>query len=180
MGLVIGRGPTSINFPDFSGSNGGVKGYAVYNDTVTETTKIQAAAGTWTNITSDGLGAGTNIQHLPDGVTRLWDTTTNKIVLNELSNENYVVVRLQLKVKPLVNESVISLRVNWTTQSNNEFDLVKRVGQLNEGAGAEYEISDQFVIYVGDDDARGGSGEIQIKCEGDVSVEVDTIFIGVN
>lgn len=180
MGIAIGKGPTSIIIPTSPAGEAELQGYAVYNDSATETTKIVALADTWTKLTCDGLKGGTNVDHLPDNVTRLWDTTNNKVVLNELDNANYVIVRLQLKVVPAVNESVISLRVNWTTQSNFQFDLVKRVGQLNEGAGIEYEISDQFVVYIGDDDSRAGSGDIEIKCEGEVSVEVDTVFIGIN
>ena len=139
MGIPIGQGPSSINLPDFSELENHLKGFASYNDEATETTPITVVADTWTDITCDGTGSGTNVQHLPVTVNRLWDVVTNEIKLDELANSNFVTVRLQFKAVPVVNDVVISVRVDWTTQSGANFQITKRIGQLNEGSGVEYE-----------------------------------------
>ena len=181
MSLVIGKGPSSINLPDFSGTSGeGIVGFGTYNDDNTETNAITVLSQEWTDITCDGAGSGTNVAHLPTDVTRLWDVTDNVLKIDELNNENYVIVRLQFKITPAVNDASVSMRVEWTTQSGFTFRLAKRMGRLNDGAGVEYELSDQIIVYVGDDDSRLGEGKIQLNCDSDSTVEIDTVFIGVN
>ena len=174
---ISGKGPVSISLPDLSDVSGG---FASYTDTNTETTKIILTSQVWTSVTNDGLKGGTNIEHLPTTATRFWDVVANEIKIDELDNSNYIIVRLQFKITPLVNDAVVSVRVFWTTQSGYEFQLTRRSGNLNEGAGIEYELSEQIIVYKGDDDSRLGAGKIQIKCDSTADVEIDTVFIGVN
>ncbi len=174
---LSGKGPSSITLPDLTELSGG---FATYNDSNTEINKLDIQPGIWTDITCDGLKSGTNIDHLPKSSTRLWDVSSNLIKVDELDNSNYVIVRLQFRITPLVNDAIVSVRVAWTTASNFQFQLTRRSGNLNEGAGVSYELSEQILVYVGDDDARLGEGKIQIKSDSTAEVEIDTVFIGVN
>ena len=178
---IIGRGPSSVDFPDAptQQAESAPLGFAVYNDVATETTKINIQADVWTDMTNDGAGGTTNIAFLPNGVTNLWDANNSQVVISQLQNNNYCTIRLQFKATTKANEAVISMRLFWTTQSGFQFDLTKRIGSLNEGAG-EYSLSEEVLFYVGDDDSRQGFGKIQIKCDSEVDVEVDTIFVGIN
>tara|TARA_R110000764_G_scaffold216187_1_gene303035 strand:+ start:746 stop:1282 length:537 start_codon:yes stop_codon:yes gene_type:complete len=174
---LSGKGPSAITLPDLSELSGG---FASYNDSNTETNKIDIQPGIWTNITCDGLKIGTNIDQLPASVTRLWDVSTNEIKVNELDNSNYIIIRLQFRITPSVNDATVSVRVFWTGLPGFTFQLTRRSGNLNEGAGTEYELSEQIILYIGDDDSRLGAGKIQIKSDSTAEVEIDTVFIGVN
>jgi hypothetical protein len=57
----------------------------------------------WTTIMNDGAGSGTNTQYAPTGVTRMLDTNTGRILLDQLQLGDEVYIRHIINVIPNVN-----------------------------------------------------------------------------
>ena len=73
-------------------------GWAIYEDSQYNAGAPLTSSNANTQITINGLGAGTHTTYLPTGVTELWNTTSNKIVADELGDAYDV--RLDFKANP--------------------------------------------------------------------------------
>jgi len=73
-------------------------GWAIYEDSQYNAGAPLTSSNANTQITINGLGAGTHTTYLPTGVTELWNTTDNKIVADELGDAYDV--RLDFKANP--------------------------------------------------------------------------------
>jgi len=73
-------------------------GWAIYEDSQYTSVSPLASSNANTQLTINGLGAGTTTTYLPTGVTELWNTTSNKIVADELGDAYDV--RLDFKANP--------------------------------------------------------------------------------
>ena len=67
-------------------------GFMDYNDTSTSSTPLTLTSNTWTTVPNDGLGPFTNLSYLPDGVTKLMDTTTGEFDFTELTPPEAVLI----------------------------------------------------------------------------------------
>lgn len=86
-GLPVGVSPSDV----FSG------GLVDYNDAATTTTPlVVTGGGADVQLTNDTLGAFTNTAFLPDGVTSLWNTTTNQFDFTELKLGDMLDIRLEI------------------------------------------------------------------------------------
>lgn len=73
-------------------------GWAIYEDSQYNAGAPLTSSNANTQLTINGLGAGTTTTYLPTGVTELWNTTSNKIVADELGDAYDV--RLDFKANP--------------------------------------------------------------------------------
>lgn len=73
-------------------------GWASYEDSQYTSGAPLNSSNANTQLTINGLGAGTNTTYLPVGVTEFWNTTSNKIVADELGDAYDV--RLDFKADP--------------------------------------------------------------------------------
>lgn len=73
-------------------------GWAVYEDSQYTSVSPLASSNANTQLTINGLGAGTTTTYLPTNVTELWNTTSNKIVADQLGDAYDV--RLDFKADP--------------------------------------------------------------------------------
>jgi hypothetical protein len=73
-------------------------GWAIYEDSQYNAGAPLTSSNANTQLTINGLGAGTTTTYLPTGVTELWNTTSNKIIAAELGDAYDV--RLDFKADP--------------------------------------------------------------------------------
>ena len=98
-------------------------GYFHYNDTATATTPLTLVADTELQITNNQLGAQTNLDEAPYGVTTVWNSTTNKFDFSDLTIGDAMTLRVDLKLT--------------TTSANQKYKVFLRVG---DGGAEEYDL----------------------------------------
>ena len=75
-----------------------ITGWATYSDSTYTSGSALTSNNAKTQITIDGLGSGSNSTYLPEGVTQLWDSTTNKIIADQVGDAYDI--RLDFKADP--------------------------------------------------------------------------------
>jgi len=147
-------------------------GWEYVSDKALETTPINLAADTWTQLTNDGTSGSSKRQWLPrdSGVDCVYDAATNKILLKQLPLDGHLIFRLGVKFIPNVNNTTVKTRIAWTTLSGFTFYLESADALLNDGAGVEYEKQFVLPFYVGDEDSQKGSGIVQVRADATCSV----------
>ena len=138
-------------------------GFADYNDTATSGTPIIVPANTWTTITNDGLGAFTNLDSLPFGVTSLMDTSTGYIDPTELEIGDSLVIRNDYTITPSINNSLLEFRYELGT-GGGLYQLESIIKRLDSGSGIGYRLAlKPDFIYMGDLNTRDNFIKIQVK-----------------
>ncbi len=165
-GLEFGPPPSEIGFAD-------------YADTSTQTIKQSIPAGAWTALQNDGLGfTSTGDTYLPNGVTTLYDGTSNRLVFTDLEIGAQLRLRYDLSINPSVNNTSVTIRINFVTDSFS-FALSSQVPRLDAGAGIEYPEVNDISFYIGSEEVRSGYAEVQLLCDNPADVAVNGYYIGV-
>jgi len=153
-------------------------GFEYISDKNLESNPIALVADTWTQVTNDGTSSSTKRQHLPSGINRIYDTSTNKIKLDQLPTRGWAIFRFGVKVEPNVDNVTLKARIAWTTGGSSPFTfyLTSPGALLNDGAGIEYEEQFTLPFYVGDEDTRTGSGILEVRADGTCSI-TDSAFM---
>lgn len=139
---------------------GQTSGFIDYNDT---TGAISLTSDTWTDVPNNGLGAFTNKESKPIGVTELMDVTTGYIDTTELNIGDVILIRNDFTVNPNTNNSLLLLRYELGTGAGTYF-LEKTVGRLDSGSGQDYRFSlTTDLIYMGDENTRANPIKIQLN-----------------
>ena len=138
-------------------------GWIDYNDT---TGDVVMSADTWTTIPNNGLGAFTNKNYPPNGVTELMDVATGAIDPTELSLGDFILIRNDFTVTPQTNNTAIDLRYTLGN-GGGAYTLEQQLGRLDRGAGVGYRFSLRIdSIYMGDTNTRDNPIGLQVKCSG--------------
>ena len=145
-------------------------GFEYVSDKSHEALAVPLPADTWTKVSNDGASSSTKRQHLPEGVTRIYDVTNDVIKLDQLPNNGWVIFRFGVKVIPNVDNVTLKTRIAWTTGSGFTFYLTSPGALLNDGAGIEYEEQFTLTFYVGDDDTKQGSGILEARADGTCNI----------
>ncbi len=151
-------------------------GYEYVSDKNLESNPIALSADTWTKVTNDGTSGSTSREHLPEGVTRIYDTTTQRIKLDQLPTNGWLIFRFGIKVNPNVDNLTLKARIKYTLPDGYNFYLVAPGALLNDGAGIEYEEQYTLTFYVGDQDSKDGYGELEVRADGTCSI-TDSAFM---
>ena len=159
-------------------------GYGSYSDANTQTNPITTTLGVWTQLTNDGLGAGTDLVYLPPNVTQLWDTTLNQFDTSQLSLGETATFRSDIVVTPSQNNTVIELELLVNLRDSGGVlvgteNLAFGTEILGRGAGVAYEISEVKTFGVGNQYVIYGEALVRIKTSRPCDVEVKRFFIGV-
>ena len=142
-----------------------IGGFADYNDTSTSSSPVTLADNTWTDIPNDGAGAFSNIK-LPTGVTRLLDSSTGAILLDELPIGSSAIVRMDYTVTPTTNNAALDFRYTLGGGAG-AYTLETTVNRLDEGSGREYrQALVTHYIYVGDNNTKDNPIQPQVKLSG--------------
>lgn len=142
------------------------QGFIDYNDSATSVTPITLAADTWTTLTNDGLGAFTNTNYIPSGITSLMSTPAGTIDISELDLGDSIIVRNDYTVTPSANNQILQFRYVLGTGAG-EYTLEKMIGRLDVGSGVpeRFSLTPDY-IYVGDANTRDNPITMQIKTSG--------------
>ena len=88
-------------------------GWEYVSDKALETTSITASEDSWVKLTNDGTSSATNREFLPDGCTRIYNVTDDKIYCDQLQRKDVVWFRVTLSGKPTTNNTLVKMRVNY-------------------------------------------------------------------
>jgi len=134
-----------------------------YNDSTTNITPIPLTPNTWTDVPNNGGGAFTNLTYAPTDVTSLLDTTTGYLDFSQLELGDSVIIRIDFKVTPNVNNAGLECRY-VLGDGAGEYALSVFEKRLDRGSGIPYD-SDKgsFLIYMGDTNTRDNPGKLQVK-----------------
>lgn len=150
----------------FTDDPGMVNGFGDYNDSSTTTTALVLAANTWTDVPNDGLGGFTNLLYLPNGVTKLMDTTTGKFDFTELKLGSTAHIRNDVIVTPDTNNALLEMRYVIGI-GGNQYTLENIIGRLDSGSGNPYRFALQAdLIYMGDANTRDNPLTLQVRLSG--------------
>tara|TARA_B100000085_G_scaffold218756_1_gene203425 strand:+ start:77 stop:1066 length:990 start_codon:yes stop_codon:yes gene_type:complete len=145
-------------------------GFEYVSDKNLENNPISLPADTWTKVTNDGTSGSTKRQHLPEGVERIYDVDTDRIKLDQLPTNGWLIFRFGVKVIPNVDNVTLKARIAYTLPDGYQFYLVAPGALLNDGAGIEYEEQFTLTFYVGDQDSKDGYGELEVRSDGTCSI----------
>lgn len=149
-------------------------GFFDYNDSGTTITPITIVSGI-TKLTNDGLGVFTRKEFAPQGVTDVWDVSTNQFDFSELNIGDMVDIRVDLDVT--------------TNSPNQTLVILLKLGiggfqyYLHMGSNNQYKNAGTHVlhayhgIYMGDANTRDNSAEIEIESDDSGSVVVNGWYI---
>ena len=144
-------------------------GFIDYNDTGTAISPISLLTEVWTPVTNNGLGAFTNKNTPPFGVTELMDSVGN-IDVSELLIGDYILIRNDFTVTPSTNGVALECRYTLGAGAGS-YTLDKRLGRLDNGAGVPYRFSLSVdKIYMGDTNTRDNPIGLELKLTGDGTV----------
>lgn len=142
-------------------------GFIDYNDTSTTASPLVLLADTWTTIPNDGLGAFTNKNFLPKGVTDLMDNTTGAIDPTQLALGDDFIVRNDFRVSPNINNALLKFRYQLGN-GGNEYNLETNLGRLDDGSGKYYRYSlTTDYIYMGDLNTLNNPIKLQVNLSTD-------------
>ena len=152
------------------GGENNTDGFEYVSDKNLESNPIALAADTWTKVTNDGTSSSTKRNCLPEGVTRIYDVTTDRIKLDQLPTTGWLIFRFGVKVLPNVDNVTLKARIAYTLPDGFKFYLVAPGALLNDGAGIEYEEQFTLTFYVGDQESKDGFGELEVRADGTCSI----------
>lgn len=151
----------------------GIRSFGIvdYNDAATAVTPIQVLAGSPTTLTNDAAGPQTTKDFLPDGVTDIWNASTNQFDLSELSMGSHIEVRVELKVTTLTPNTAIRAYVVMGIGSGFEFEVPYSNG-LYKAVTTNADISRFNGFYVGSEVVRDYPAEIRVVADEDCEITV--------
>jgi len=166
FGSEVDRDSNYTNLENLIGAGSAtkIKGFIDYNDT-SSSGGIALPANVWVDIPNNGLGANTNKNFLPQGVTDLIDTSTGYLDCSELSNGDDLIIRNDFIVTPNGNRANLFFRYSLGSGVGS-YTLEKRLDRLDSGAGIPYRFNlSTDYIYMGDDDTRLNPIKLQLKLD---------------
>jgi len=150
-----------------SGGSSDQNGFIDYNDT---TGSFSISADTWTDLPNDGLGAFTNKNYPPTGVTELMDTSTGYLDVSELALGDNILIRNDYSINPNTNNAQLRFRYELGS-GGSAYTLEKIIGRLDSGSGQDYRFSlTPDLIYMGDTNTRDNPIKLQVYCTSNATV----------
>ncbi len=128
-------------------------------------------ASTWTKLLNDKNGVNTKTDAMPSGVTRIWDSSTNQIVLDELPLKSMVNARYDITVTTTSANQMVNLSVFLGIGSPSEYESPKLV-QLFKTVGT-YQFTVFTGSYIGSNDIKNYPAEIRLKSDANCTVQVN-------
>ena len=151
-------------------------GYADYNDSATITTPISVSPSTWTKLTNNKLGPNTRIR-LPSGVTNLWNSTTNQLVLTELPIDTMVSIRSDIIVTTSATNQVVKFDKRFAIGTGSEFTLEASSSTFKTAGVQKMSVNGSF--YIGSDVVRVNPAELRLWSDASCTVVVNGWYISV-
>jgi len=147
-------------------------GFFDYNND--NTTPLTLVADTEKKLTNDCVGTYTNIDHPTHGVTRLFDPTTNNIVLDELGVGDLIKLRVDINVTTATANQVFKCILRLGIGTTKQFEIIIHEEQIKDTGPHQRTIFTGF--YVGSEEVRLALGELVLVSDHAGSVVVNGFF----
>ena len=165
------HGYISTQSPDgFSG------GWADYEDVATTGTPISVTAIP-TVLTNDGLGVDTNTKYLPasgNGVTQLWDTSSNGFDFSDLEVGDMVDIRMDITMIIVSNNTAVDVDLHMGSGGSV---VVPFISQQNFKSTGSFEVIRYMGIYIGSEDVRDNLAQLKINADNNCTCTVHGWYI---
>ena len=165
------KGYIGTESPDsFSG------GWADYADVATTGTPISVTA-TPTVLTNDGLGVDTNTSYLPiggNGVTQLWDTSSNGFDFSDLDVGDMVDIRMDITMIIASNNTAVDVDLFMGSGGSV---VVPFISQQNFKSTGSFEVIRYMGIYIGSEDVRDNLAQLKISADNNCTCTVHGWYI---
>ena len=160
-----------VNAGGSGGSNIKKNGIFDYNDTATSITPISVSGGAgFVDLTNNELGPFTNKLYPPDGVTDIWNASTNEFDFNQLPLGSKVDIRIDLLVTTLSPNTQVDIALGLGV-GGSPYDI-QWVDVFEKSAGA-HRITVSDFIYIGDLNTKNNPAKFKIEADGNCSVIVN-------
>jgi hypothetical protein len=139
-------------------------GWADYADVATTGSPI-AVSAVPAVLTNDGLGVDTNTTYLPiggDGITQLWNTSSNGFDFSDLSVGDMLDIRMDISVIIASVNTVVD--VNLVMGSGGSI-TVPFISDQNYKATGTFEVIRYMGIYIGSEDVRDNLAQLKIEAD---------------
>lgn len=152
-------------------------GVADYNDSATSVTPISIIGdNTSVYLTNDALGAFTNEAYLPQGITSLYDSSTNSLDFSELPLGSKVDYRLDIDVTTTGSNQEVVIEIDLgINQSPYTLQSASRVFK----AAGTYKINVSNFIYIGDINTKDNPAKFKIRSDGNATIVNNGIALGI-
>jgi hypothetical protein len=151
-------------------------GWADYNDNATSGTPLSVTGGGAAVIlTNDTLGSFTNTSNLPDGVTSLWSSSTNKFVWTDLKVGDMVDIRLDITVTTSSSNTSIGVLLHLGTGGGAY--VVPFIQEHLFKTSGTHQITRFNSIYMGDSNTLNNGGQFKITADSNCTVVVNGWYV---
>lgn len=151
-------------------------GWADYEDVATTGTPISVTA-TPTVLTNDGTGVNTNTNYLPvggNGVTQLWDTSSNGFDFSDLNVGDMVDIRMDISV--IITSTNTAVDVNLHMGSGGSI-IVPFISQQNFKAAGTFEVIRYMGVYIGSADVRDSLAQLKVSADKNCTCTVNGWYV---
>ena len=151
-------------------------GWADYEDVATTGTPISVTAIPAV-LTNDGTGVNTNTSYLPvggNGVTQLWDTSSNGFDFSDLDVGDMVDIRMDISV--ITTSTNTAVDVNLHMGSGGSI-IVPFISQQNFKAAGTFEVIRYMGVYIGSTDVRDSLAQLKVSADKNCTCTVNGWYI---
>ena len=167
--LSKGDGTTEVRNLKQSEITTDITGWANYGDLLqTSGNKTAMTGGARHVVVNDGAGAFTDETHLPAGVTKFWDTSSNTFV--HLKDGDVYQVRIVFKIDGAGANDVIKLSVR---DKGGSIDFFNETIVLQKSAGAQHDIVKHYTIFA---DSASVAAGVEVAITPDSNTNLWDIF----
>lgn len=153
-------------------------GFYDYNDSATATTPISLTANTWADLTNNGLGPFTILDHGLEGITSIWNTSTNRFDFSDLNLGDMLDIRVDVQVTTTAPNQTVDLHLTMGYGSAGQYDLPIVTDQQFKSVGVKNVIRQQ-TFYIGHLESKNNPAILSIRSDASASVRVNGWYIRV-
>lgn len=150
-------------------------GYAIYEDSRVTTTTL--AAGVFTVIPNDTLGANTTNAYLPLGVTNLWNAGTSSFDFSELAVGD--AVEMRIIVQPTTTSNNTEIELDLFLGSGGAQYKVPFITTQNFQFAGLFEATRYTSFPIRDEDTRTSPAQFKAIADKNCTLQTDDFFVKV-
>ena len=148
-------------------------GWADYADFATTGTPLNVTA-VYNVMTNDGLGVNTNTSYLPEGVTQLWDSSTNSFDWSELKVGDMIDIRLDVSVTTVTNNTAVDVDLFMGTAGSIDVPFISAQNFKTSGT---YNLIRYQGLYIGSENVRTNAAQLKIKADNNCTCVVNGWYV---
>ena len=148
-------------------------GWADYADFATTGTPLNVTA-VYSVMTNDGLGVNTNTSYLPEGVTQLWDSSTNSFDWSELKVGDMIDIRLDVSVTTVTNNTAVDVDLFMGTAGSIDVPFISAQNFKTSGT---YNLIRYQGLYIGSENVRTNAAQLKIKADNNCTCVVNGWYV---